>query len=194
MSLAPWRSPLAHALHRSRRYPEARYFQLATVDAEGFPHNRTVVFRGFTHESNGIKIITDRRSAKIPHLHYQPRAAICWYFSKTREQWRFQGTIQLITDAETDTARSQDRQQIWQSLSDNARVQFAWPSPASLRPDVEQAIDVDFPDPITPLPTFYVLYFHPHQVDHLELRGNPQNLTRYCLAADQCWDIQHLFP
>ncbi|MFN9175033.1 MAG: Npun_F5749 family FMN-dependent PPOX-type flavoprotein [Synechocystis sp.] len=194
MTLAPWRSPLAHALHRSRRRREARYFQLATVDGDGFPHNRTVVFRGFVNDTNSLKIITDRRSAKIEHLRHHPHGAICWYFSESREQWRFQGKIQLITDTETDASLCQDRQQIWQSLSDDARVQFAWPSPASPRPDITQAVEVDAPDPLTPLSTFYLLYFHPHQVSHLELQGNPQYLTRYCLDEDQSWQKQDLFP
>jgi pyridoxamine 5'-phosphate oxidase len=47
MTLAPWRSALARALHRNRALVYARYFQLATVRADGRPANRTVVFRGF---------------------------------------------------------------------------------------------------------------------------------------------------
>jgi pyridoxamine 5'-phosphate oxidase len=47
MSLAPWRSAIAHALHRNRSLVYARYLQLATVKANSHPANRTVVFRGF---------------------------------------------------------------------------------------------------------------------------------------------------
>ncbi|MEO1006929.1 MAG: pyridoxamine 5'-phosphate oxidase, partial [Cyanobacteria bacterium J06638_38] len=44
--LAPWRSLLSGAIHRNRSQPHSRYFQLATVTPEGYPANRTVVFRG----------------------------------------------------------------------------------------------------------------------------------------------------
>jgi pyridoxamine 5'-phosphate oxidase len=58
MTLAPWRSPLSRALHRDGSKPHSRYFQLATVQANGHPANRTVVFRGFLNDTNQLKIIT----------------------------------------------------------------------------------------------------------------------------------------
>ena len=41
--------------------------QLATVDGEGRPHVRTVVFRGFADVAGGkaMQFITDARSAKV---------------------------------------------------------------------------------------------------------------------------------
>ena len=68
--LSPWRSILSRALHRNRSLPNARYFQLATVDFGGKPTNRTVVFRGFLDQSNQLQIITDRRSEKINHINF----------------------------------------------------------------------------------------------------------------------------
>jgi len=96
MSIAPWRSPLARALHRNRAATESRYLQLATVTPEGHPANRTVVFRGFYGDTDQIKIITDNRTEKIPHLQHHPWAELCWYFSKTREQFRIFGKIWII--------------------------------------------------------------------------------------------------
>ena len=78
--LAPWRSALSSAIHRNRSQ-SSRYFQLATVTAEGYPANRTVVFRGFLDDrQNRLKIITDSRSAKIQDIEHQAVAEICWYF------------------------------------------------------------------------------------------------------------------
>ncbi|MFN5729491.1 MAG: pyridoxamine 5'-phosphate oxidase, partial [Pseudanabaena sp.] len=42
-----WRSHLARSLHQHRNQPEARFLQLATIDLDQRPRNRTVVFRGF---------------------------------------------------------------------------------------------------------------------------------------------------
>uniref|UniRef100_UPI0030DDB7BF pyridoxamine 5'-phosphate oxidase family protein n=1 Tax=Cyanothece sp. BG0011 TaxID=2082950 RepID=UPI0030DDB7BF len=78
--LAPWRPILSRALHRNRSLPNARYFQLATINRQGQPTNRTVVFRGFLDNSNQLQIITDSRSEKIHHIHHNSLSEICWYF------------------------------------------------------------------------------------------------------------------
>jgi hypothetical protein len=57
MILAPWREPLARALHRNRSLAYSRYLQLATVRNNGRPANRTVVFRGFLENTNQLKMI-----------------------------------------------------------------------------------------------------------------------------------------
>jgi len=97
--LAPWRTHLQRALHRNRSNIFSRYFQLATVSEEGYPTNRTVVFRGFLEKSNTIQIVTDIRSEKFKHLIVNPFVEICWYFSKTREQFRIRGKALLVTES-----------------------------------------------------------------------------------------------
>jgi pyridoxamine 5'-phosphate oxidase len=102
----------------------ARYFQLATVRATGRPANRTVVFRGFLPDSNHIAIITDRRSPKIAQIEQNGGAEICWYFPKTREQFRLAGLLHII-DAQHPNERWQRAfQATWQKLSEAARTQF----------------------------------------------------------------------
>ena len=95
--LAPWRTPLSRALHRNRAQPFARYLQLATVRGGGTPANRTIVFRGFRGKSNQLMFIADRRSEKIEQLSDNPHAEACWYFTKTREQFRLTGQVALVT-------------------------------------------------------------------------------------------------
>jgi pyridoxamine 5'-phosphate oxidase len=190
MSLPPWRSPLSRALHRNRSLPASRYLQLATVDAQGRPHNRTVVFRGFHEPASQLKFVTDVRSSKAAHLAQNPWAAACWYFSKTREQFRIAGQLQLITatSPELQPARSQ----VWQQMSNSAREQFAWPVPAAPRspdPAAFQAADLD---PTQPLANFGLLLLNATQVDHLELRGEPQNRWQY-LLTDQ-WLMTAINP
>jgi pyridoxamine 5'-phosphate oxidase len=178
MPLAPWRSPLAQALHRNRSLPYARYLQLATVRSDGRPANRTVVFRGFLGDSNQLKFITDTRSQKPEQIALQPWGEVCWYFPKTREQFRLLGQLRLITAAQADPGLLKSRQLLWQDLSDAARSQFAWADPGAPRADAE-TFAVAPPDPLTPLPNFSLLLLDPDQVDHLKLRGEPQNRFSY---------------
>ena len=193
--LAPWRSLLSSAIHRNRSQPHSRYFQLATVTPKGYPANRTVVFRGFldSPKFNTLKIITDSRSAKIEDIDYQPLAEICWYFTKTREQFRITGNLQLITVAETDPELLQARKTTWQNLSDSARSQFAWPTPAQPAAD-KSAFEVSPPDADIPLDNFCLLLLIPQKIDHLQLKGDPQQRCIYKLEKDSSWSTQFINP
>jgi pyridoxamine 5'-phosphate oxidase len=193
MSIAPWRSSLAHALHRHRSQPYSRYFQLATVQLDGRPANRTVVFRGFLDDTNQLKIITDTRSQKLEQILHQPWGEACWYFTETREQFRLAGKLTPIDANHSDPELQKARHSTWTSLSDNARLQFAWPHPGEQRANSE-----DFspppPSPATPLPNFCLLLLDPTQVDHLELRGDPQNRRLYLRDELQNWVTKEINP
>ncbi|NEO25499.1 MAG: pyridoxamine 5'-phosphate oxidase [Kamptonema sp. SIO4C4] len=192
--MAPWRSQLARALHKSRNLRESRYFQLATVTPEGYPKNRTVVFRGFLENSNQIKIITDCRSEKIEQIQANHWGEICWYFSKTREQFRIAGQCRLVGNSCPDTYLQNERIQTWQNISDAARMQFAWPTPKATREEDTAQFASPPPDPQHPLETFILLLLNPQQVDYLTLRGNPQNRTIYRLTGEEGWEIQEVNP
>lgn len=193
MPLPPWRSALARALHRNRSLAYARYAQLATVRVDGRPANRTVVFRGFLEPAQ-LKFITDVRSEKIGQIAAQPWGELCWYFPNSREQFRLSGALTLVQSACTDPDLTNARQSQWQDLSDAARQQFAWPEPGQSRIEAA-AFDLAPPDPTQPLPNFCLLLLHPTQVDHLELRGEPQNrcLYQYQPATDE-WLLQTVNP
>jgi pyridoxamine 5'-phosphate oxidase len=184
--LAPWRSSLARALHRNRSRPYSRYFQLATVTPDGYPANRTIVFRGWLPDTNTLTLVTDRRSGKVADLAAHPRAEACWYFTHTREQFRLAGPMVLVDS--TDTALAPARQTAWEALSTNARQQFYWPHPAAPRevqssdsPQAGHDVGETAPD------TFCLGLLTPHRVDHLELRGDPQARYLYRLQTDGRW-------
>lgn len=192
--LAPWRSPLSSAIHRNRSKPFSRYFQLATVTSEGYPANRTMVFRGFLDdEDNALKIITDLRSAKIQDIEHQAIGEICWYFTKTREQFRITGNLRLITSKDTETDLQQVRQATWHDISDSGRSQFAWPDPAQPVAD-RSAFDISPLDPNTPLDNFCLLLLIPNRIDHLQLRGDPQQRCIYTLENKKTWSTQSVNP
>lgn len=193
MTLAPWREPLARALHRNRSNPVSRYFQLATITSKGLPTNRTVVFRGFFPNTNQLQIITDSRSEKISHIEQQPWGEVCWYFTKTREQFRLAGKLTLITTDSSEEAFQKELLSIWQNLSDSARLQFAWPYPGKPREKDESAFSAEVSDN-DPLPNFCLLLLDPEKVDHLELRGTPQNRYLYTRKDSQTWLTQEINP
>jgi PPOX class probable FMN-dependent enzyme len=192
--LAPWRSPLSSAIHRNRSKPYSRYFQLATVNPAGYPANRTLVFRGFLDdEQNRLKMITDARSAKIQEIEHQPLAEICWYFTKTREQFRLLGKLQLVTAQETNFDLQQARELTWHKLSDSARAQFSWPDPAQPMAD-KSAFAVEPNNINTPHNNFCLLLLTPHKVDHLQLKSDPQQRFVYTLQEDRTWTNQAVNP
>lgn len=194
MSLAPWRSPISRALHRNRSLPYARYLQLATVDHQGLPQNRTVVFRGFRDNSDQLQIVTDSRSAKIPEIEQHNWVEICWYFPKTREQFRLSGNISIINVHTPETDLQQLRHQVWSTLSDSAKLQFSWPEPKSSRTFASEAFDSFLSDMNQPLDNFCLLLVDVNRVDHLELRGNPQNRHIYTLNQKKVWQQQEVNP
>lgn len=194
MSIAPWRSAIAHALHRNRSLVYSRYLQLATVKENGRPANRTVVFRGFLEDTNQLKFITDARSDKVDQIQQQPWAEICWYFPNTREQFRISGSLTLVGDNESQPILQPARANMWQKLSDAARLQFAWPHPSQPRVDEPAAFEPAPPDPSQPVANFCLLLLDPVQVDHLELRGEPQNRRIYSRDEQQEWCSQEINP
>ncbi|MFQ4146113.1 Npun_F5749 family FMN-dependent PPOX-type flavoprotein [Chlorogloeopsis sp. ULAP02] len=194
MSMAPWRSAIARALHQNRSLVYARYLQLATVRANGCPANRTVVFRGFLEDTNKLKFITDARSEKAEQIHQQPWAEVCWYFPNTREQFRITGCLTLVGSDNSQSTLQVARNITWQKLSDAARLQFTWPDPGKPRIEDQAAFAPPPPDPMQPLSNFCLLLLAPIQVDHLELRGEPQNRCLYCYDEQQGWSIEAINP
>ncbi len=194
MTLAPWRSAIAHALHRNRSLVYARYLQLATVQTNGRPANRTLVFRGFLEDTNQLKFITDTRSAKAEQIQQQPWAEVCWYFPNTREQFRITGCLTLVGNDDSHQDLQPARISIWQELSDAARLQFAWPHPGKPRVLELKAFEPPAPDPMQPVPNFCLLLLDPVQVDHLELRGEPQNRRFYCQDENKKWLCEEINP
>ncbi len=194
-SLPPWRSPIARALHRNRSSPQARYFQLATVDRDLHPHNRTLVFRGWLEPGSQLQSVTDLRSSKALDLlaGASPLAAVCWYFPTTREQFRLSGTLQLVTAKCADTSNHKARQQAWMQMSDSGRIQFDWGTPGADRSTDPEAFNPPQPDPYQPSANFCLLLLEVTKVVHLELRGDPQNCYSYERISGE-WQMRSINP
>lgn len=194
MSCTPWRALLTRALYRNRSLPHARYLQLATIRNDGKPANRTVVFRGFLEGSDRLQFVTDTRSEKAQQIAHHPWGEICWYFPKTREQFRISGNLILVREKHPETSLLKARLIAWQQLSDAARQQFAWPHPGAPRASKKLFRCHSQPSFTEPLSNFCLLLLEPQQVDFLELRGEPQNRYIYRLESDGTWVMQTVNP
>lgn len=116
-----WRQRLARSLHLARSKPESKYVQLATYAPELGVQNRTVVFRGFLPDSHVLQCITEKDSDKYLALQHTAQSELCWYFPKTREQYRLSIHAELIDDTHDDAGL---RRQMWLQLSAKAKASF----------------------------------------------------------------------
>ncbi|MGA1625582.1 MAG: pyridoxamine 5'-phosphate oxidase family protein, partial [Prochlorothrix sp.] len=168
-TIVPWTARLHRSLHHNRAQPQSRFVQLATVDPQGRPHCRTIVFRGLwqpdSSQPQHLQFVSDRRSEKILHLGQMAWVEVCWYFAKSREQFRFSGEMAIVTEHSPDERLQTQRHHLWHNLSDAARLQFAWPPPAQPR-SAAAAFSPPAPDPRQPLDTFYLLLLAPQRVDY----------------------------
>jgi pyridoxamine 5'-phosphate oxidase len=73
---------------------------LATIDADGRPSVRMVLLKDF--DTAGFVFYTNRESRKGLALAAHPVAAVCFHWKSLRRQVRIEGTIEWVSDAESD--------------------------------------------------------------------------------------------
>lgn len=178
MNFPPWRQSLARSLHKHRSKPEAKYFQLATINQAHRPRNRTLVFRGFVSDSNDILAITDARSDKYQELITTPFAEIAWYFTVTREQYRLACSASMLTHSTKDKQNKTLVSTVWADLSSAAKSQFTWPKPKQAFNESEwQTTENNLAS--DPPSDFVVLRLAPIEIEYLQLKTQPQTRMLY---------------
>jgi pyridoxamine 5'-phosphate oxidase len=193
MSETIWLPSLVLALHQNRHAPYSRFVQMATVRADGRPANRTVVFRGFLHHSPRLTFVTDARSSKVTELERSPWSELCWYFPVTHEQFRISGPAILVRHDTEDATLQDARRDCWHELAEAVRVSFTWPMPGEPRHGGVR-FPTAHPDPETPPSQFCLVVLDPHEVDLLEINGNPQNRWVYRLDGTGRWHGAEVNP
>lgn len=183
-----WRQSLARSLHVHRSKVEATFFQVASIcinegTNELSVQNRTVVFRGFDDKSSKLLAITDIRTNKYAQWLQRPQSEICWYFAKSREQYRINCGVSLVgpKTKDTKTIDSSLRLKVWESLSEKAHSQFLWPTPKEKLSEAPIHITSD-EDNIPE--TFVVIVFNPISVDYLNLTTVPQTREIHGISED----------
>jgi PPOX class probable FMN-dependent enzyme len=168
--------------------PSSSFVQLATGTQE--PSNRTVAFRGFFNSPTGLMFATDCRSAKVHQLQRSPQGSLCWYFHRTREQFRLTGIVTVVDRHTRELALAQARVDVWGKLSTATKTQFFWPGPGEPR-------SVRFEIPTTsvkPSAAFCLLILTPSRVDHLLLKTSPHTRIIHELKADGSWSQRAVNP
>ena len=201
MGVPAWATAIKTCLDKTAADPASRYAQLATVDTLGKPHLRNLVIRGCLGEltiastsPNAIDfwMVTDQRSSKFHELISQPEVEVCWYFADPREQFRLTGLISMDMVSDSPT-----RLKAWQSISTQAKVGFYWPKPLEKRdPFNEKSFQVgqDEMESANPPESFVVLTLHVTKVDHLILRGDPQNRYIHNFHPVHGWNQMEVNP
>mmetsp|Transcript_57548 Transcript_57548/g.130401 ORF Transcript_57548/g.130401 Transcript_57548/m.130401 type:complete len:241 (-) Transcript_57548:365-1087(-) len=216
-TIVPWRERIEGSIARSRKVRGGNFVQIATVDHEGAPRCRTVVFRGFLkvaergEAGEAMKFITDARSEKVSQAASTGgKCEVCWWFSKSSEQYRVAGTLEFVgpekSGGEPGSASEEllaHRKQAWGNLSDNAREQFYWggqpgaacgeaPPPDTLPPGGRDADGKVLPPP----DTFFLVLLYPEQVKYLRLTDNFSQLDRKAAegASGGEWSAVRVFP
>lgn len=73
---------------------------LATMDADGRPSVRMVLLKDY--DADGFVFYTNRESRKGRALAAHPVGALCLHWKSLRRQIRIEGTIEQVSDAESD--------------------------------------------------------------------------------------------
>lgn len=179
LSLNCWLDRIETSIKKSRKIKGGNYVQIATVDENGLPNCRTVVFRGFFKYNNGeniaMKMITDARSEKVNQINCSPMCEMVWWFSQSSEQYRIKGILKLISNSEESEEFKIVRKQMWGNMSDPAREQFYWMQPGNDyegSPSVPPGGRDDEGKILDPPNTFLLMLLLPQSVKYLRLRDN----------------------
>ena len=188
--LSTWRENITRSIAKSRKVRGSNYVQIATVDSDNKPRNRTVVFRGFISDSKtgheAFKMITDARSHKVKNIvDHTSWCEMVWWFSKTSEQYRILGKLKLVRESDRDEQLLQARKQQWGNLSDAAREQFFWEQPGDTYSGEETEKNVpkggrniETNRVLPPPDNFLLLLLYPTEVKYLNLRSNFSQLDK----------------
>jgi pyridoxamine 5'-phosphate oxidase len=80
--------------------PEPNAMTIATATPEGIPSARVVLLKGF--DDRGFVFFTNYDSHKGQELQANPNAAIVFLWTELERQVRIQGTVERISEAESD--------------------------------------------------------------------------------------------
>lgn len=94
---------------KDRAVPEPTAMTLATVSADGRPHARIVLFKGFGHsakdsvdERKTWQFFTNYESQKSQELSATGRAALVFFWAPLARQIRVEGAVQKLTRIESE--------------------------------------------------------------------------------------------
>jgi PPOX class probable FMN-dependent enzyme len=173
-----WRTLLTAAQTNN---PQAhnRFAHLATLQGGDTPRPavRTVTVRFFLDDGR-LLLTTDTRADKVAELAENSACELCWYFTQTREQFRFHARGHVISapQARLEGKLDEAMQRTWNARSSAAQQSFTWPQPKR-RVDDAAAYAKDVP---TQVPDhFALLLLDVVTVDYLNLATQPHQRVMF---------------
>ena len=170
---------------------EANAMMLASVDAQGQPHLRTLLLKGF--DERGFVFFTNYQSAKGEQLAAQPLAAMTFWWHDLERQVRIEGQIERVSSEESDV--------YFHSRPAGSRL-GAWASPQSqviagreVLEDRLQALEVQYAEEQPPRPPHWGGYrLVPSLIEFWQGRSSRlHDRLRYRLESGQ-WVRERLAP
>jgi len=165
---------------------------LATTTASGFPSARIVLLKGT--DDRGFVFYTNKQSHKAEQLGGTGRAALLFFWKSLGRQVRVEGTIEHVTDAESDayyaTRPRVSRLGAW--ASDQSR-------PLPSRQDLERRLamfEQTYPDDHIPRPGHWGGYrVLPERFEFWQnMPFRLHDRTIYTPRGDGGWSVGKLFP
>lgn len=83
-----------------KKDPTADYLLLATADAKGKPHVRTVLIKSI--DQNGIGFVTNAKGQKVTHFKKNPRVECCMVWPSLKLQVRIGGPVKPMPQKKID--------------------------------------------------------------------------------------------
>jgi len=170
---------------------DANAMAIATATSDGQPSLRTVLLKGV--DERGFVFYTNRESRKGLELAANGNAALLFHWKSLRRQIRIEGTVERVTDAESDS--------YYTSRPRISRL-GAWASQQS-RPLTNRAVlegrlaemEARFPDDI-PRPSYWSGYrVLPERFEFWhEMPYRLHDRTLYLRSADGAWGQSKLYP
>ena len=164
---------------------------LATADDEGQPSARIVLLKSF--DDRGFVFYTNYTSRKARDLAANPRACLLFYWSPLRRQIRIEGTIEKVSEAESD--------EYFHSRPLGSKI-GAWASdqsqPVMSRSDLEKRFEEfawKFADNVPRPPHWGGYRLKPMEIEFWQGRENRlHDRLRYRLQPDGTWLVERLAP
>ena len=181
-----------YAEARQTEINDSNAVALATADAQGRPSVRMVLLKG--HGPDGFVIYTNRESRKAGELTANAHAALLFHWKSLRRQVRIEGSVSLVSDAESDAyfaSRGRDSQ-LGAWASDQSRP---LDSRATFERRVEEA-QTRFADaPEIPRPPHWSGFrLVPERIEFWEDRAYRLHHRRLFTRTDSGWSEGLLYP
>jgi pyridoxamine 5'-phosphate oxidase len=164
---------------------------LATVGADGMPSVRMVLLKG--HDVRGFVFYTNRESRKAGELAGDAKAALLFHWKSLRRQVRVEGSVSLVSDAESDAyfaSRHRDSQ-LGAWASDQSRP---LPDRATFEARFEQ-MQARFDGGAVPRPPHWGGYrVTPQRIEFWQDRAHRLHERRLFVREGEAWREGLLYP